>query len=144
MFIFRARPVSIMVMYAVSLHYVWSVILLVDDAALGVTAIDALHRYIPMPWLTWALASVASLALIAMAAQPPWFVVLLLPQQIFLLMSAAGAVEAIWIGQYADGVLRDRTFIAADQFYSILACLGHTVAIVAHASRLGRNNDYSG
>jgi hypothetical protein len=138
MFIFRDRPVSIMVIYAISLHYVWSVILLTDSAALRVTAVDALHRFIPMPWLPMVLAAVASLALIAMAAQPPWFVVLLLPQQILLVMSAAGAVEAIWIAQYADGAIRDRAFIAADQFYSILACIGHTVAITAHASRLGR------
>ncbi len=59
-----------------------------------------------------------------------------MPQQILLMMSAAGAVESMWLGQFADGVLRPHTFIIADQIYSILAAIGHTVAIIMHARRI--------
>ena len=138
MFLFRNRPVSIMVLFAIALHFVWATILSFDDSALGVTAINALHRWIPMPWLVGVIGGAAVLASIAITARPPWFVVLLLPQQILLVMSAAGAIEAIWLAQYADGILRTRAFLAADQFYSILACVGHTIAIVAHTGRITR------
>ncbi len=62
-----------------------------------------------------------------------WVVVLLLPQQILLMMGVSGAIEAIWLSQFADGVLRPRAFIAADQINSVLAAIGHTVAIISHA-----------
>src|SRR5687767_15114475 len=119
MFIFRSRPVSIMVLFAVALHLVWAAILFVDDAALGATALSALHRWIPMPWLTWVILLAALCALLAMGIRYPWVLLLLLPQQVLLIMSASGAVEAIWIAQFADGVVRPRAFLAADQFYSI-------------------------
>lgn len=125
-----------MVLFAVGLHLVWASILFVDDAALGATAVNALHRWIPMPWLTWVILFAALFAVVALAVRPPWFLLLLLPQQILLIMSAAGAVEAIWIAQFADGVIRPRAFLAADQFYSILAAIGHTAAIITHARRV--------
>jgi len=51
------------------------------------------------------------------------------------MMSAAGAIEAIFISQYADGVLRPWAFIAADQVYSIIAALGHTLAMALFVLR---------
>ena len=127
-----------MVLFAIALHFAWALILFIDDSALGATAIHALYRWIPMPWLMLVIVGAAMLALISIVSKPPWFVILLLPQQVLLVMSAAGAVEAIWLAQFADGVVRPRAFLAADQFYSILACIGHTVAIIAHTGRVTR------
>lgn len=135
MITFRDHSVSIMVAYAVALHLAWAVILLFDGSATNATALHALHRYIAMPGLSPVIAGAALVAAYAMWSNSPWTLVLLLPQQILLMMSAAGAVEAIWLSQFADGVIRARAFIAADQLYSVLAAIGHTLAIIAHANR---------
>ena len=130
----RNHYISIMVVYAITLHLVWAFILLFDDAATNATAVHALFRYIhPTLFLSYVIGAAAFAALLALFSEKPWIVILLLPQQILLMMSAAGAIEAIWLAQFADGVIRPRAFIAADQFYSILAAVGHTAAITFHA-----------
>lgn len=130
------RPVSITVLFAITLHLFWASCLLIDLAPLGVNAINALHRFIqPPPLLVATLIGVAVLAGIGIFHRNQWAVLLLIPQQIILFMSAAGALQSAWLGQFADGVLRPHTFIASDQIYSILLALGHTIAIMAHASR---------
>lgn len=135
----KNRFISIMVLYAICLHFSWALILLVDQSAINVTAVNALARYIyPIGLLAWVVAAAAGAALLGLLINSPWIVVLLLPQQILLMMSAAGAIEAIWISQFADGVIRPRGFIAADQLYSVLAAIGHTMAITIHAIRVNR------
>ncbi len=125
-----------MVIYAIALHTLWAAILLFDDAATNATAVHALFRYIHPPiFLSYVIFGAAFLAAIGIFTNKPWIVAMLLPQQILLMMSAAGATEAIWLSQFADGVIRSRAFIAADQLYSILAAIGHTVAITIHALR---------
>lgn len=131
------RPVSIMVMFAIALHLWWVLMILIDQSALNATGLASLHQYVSSPLF---LATILGLsALMAVAAlfvrTPPWILMLLLPQQIILMMSATGAVEAMWLAQFADGVIRPRAFIAADQMYSVLAAIGHTTAIIAHAVR---------
>lgn len=138
---FRTRnlTVSIMVLYAVALHLAWGVFLLIDDVATNATAVHALFRYIHPPELLSAVVVGAAIAaLLAMFSHAPLFVAMLLPQQALLMMSAAGAIEAIWLGQFADGVIRPHAFIAADQFNSVLAAIGHTAAIVLHTIRIVR------
>lgn len=133
------RPISIIVLFAITLHIAWAVIILIDHAAVNATAVNALYRWISPPDLLalWIFVA-AAMAAAGLFTRTPWIVLLLLPQQIFLMMSAAGAVEAIWIAQYADGVIRPRAFLAADQIYSILAAFAHTIAIIAHARRVVR------
>lgn len=130
----RNHYISIMVLYAIALHLTWAFLLLFDDAATMATALNALFRYIHPPiLLSYVVAAAAFAALVALFSDTPWIVILLLPQQILLMMSAAGATEAIWLAQFADGVIRPRAFIAADQLYSVLAAIGHTAAITFHA-----------
>lgn len=132
------RSISIMVLYAISLHLAWAILLLIDESAVNATAVNALFRYVHPPIvLAIAVASAALLALVAMVTRPTWTLVLLLPQQILLMMSAAGAIEAIWSAQFADGVIRSSAFIAADQLYSVLAAIGHTFAIIMQALKRG-------
>lgn len=135
-FPFAARSVSIMVLFAVGLHLVWASILVFDHSATQATAVNALHRFIGNELLlAFTVAFAALVAFYAMLSRSPWTLLLLLPQQILLMMSAAGAVEAIWTAQFADGVIRSRAFIAADQVYSVLAAMGHTAAIIMQARR---------
>ena len=133
MFEFHSKPISLMVLFAIVLHYVWSVALFVDDSALHATALSAIHRWLGLELTVVGVPTAATLAIVAMVIDRPWFVLLLIPQQLLLTMSAAGAIEAIWISQFADGVFRSRGFIVADQCYSIIAAIWHTVAIVCLA-----------
>lgn len=132
--------VSIMVSYAIVMHLVWAVILAFGDPGVtDATALNALSRFIhPIPVLIFSITAAALMAVWGMLTSLPWVVLLLMPQQILLMMSAAGAFEAIWLGQFADGTIRPRDFIAVDQIYSILAAVGHTFAIALHAKRLTR------
>lgn len=130
----RHRFISIMVLYAIALHLTWAGILIVDDVATQATALNAVYRYIdPVPLLIAVLVTAASLALFGLYLSSPVALLLLLPQQLILMMSAAGAFEAMWNMQFADGVIRPVAFIAADQIYSILAAIGHTAALIRHA-----------
>lgn len=141
MLILRGHHISIMVLFAISLHLWWALMILVDQSALNATGLSSLYHYIyPAPLLAWVLVSAAGMAFLGLFVRShPWLVILLIPQQVLLVMSAAGALDAMWLAQFADGVLRPRAFIAADQMYSVLAAIGHTMAIIARA--LDRSND---
>lgn len=138
MIIVRGYSLSIIVFSAVLLHLSWAGILLFDESATNATALNALHRYISLPKLPPIIAGAALCAVAAMLWPSRWTLALLVPQQILLMMSAAGCAEAIWLSQFADGVVRARGFIAADQIYSIIVAIGHTLAIIAHAVRQTR------
>lgn len=134
----KERTVSIMVLYCVILHIFWAVLVALDPSAIGATPVHALYRIIgDTNLLSVALAAVAVMAVIGIYMRAPIVVWFLMPQQFLLLMSASGAISAIWIAQFADGVVRPRAFIAADQIHIVFAAVGHTIAVIAHA----RNRD---
>lgn len=146
MFLFQKRPISIMVLFAITLHLWWAGLLFADKSALGATGVHAIAQYLGssdlLPTIIGGAALMALWGLFA-TTSPFWIVVWLLPQQVLLVASASGAIEAMWLAQFADGVLRPRAFIAADQMYSVLAAVGHTIAIIVHTVRivrLGLNN----
>lgn len=132
------RMVSMMVLCAVAIHLSWAYALALDPSALGATAIHAIYRFVPSrDGVAIVCCLVAMLALIGIFSRSSKTVIwLLIPQQIVLTFSAAGAIEAIYLGQYADGVLRPIGFIFGDQVSSIWMAFWHTMAIVAHAARL--------
>jgi hypothetical protein len=141
MVIFHNRPISIMVLFAITLHLSWARLLLKSDDVLKVNAIHALTQW-PLkyvagsaPALAAVIAGVAILALIGLLMQPPWVVPLLVPQQLLLLFSAGGAINSVFLGHFADGAPYPPDFIEADQMYSILAAAYHTLAIVALGMR---------
>lgn len=140
MLIVHERPISIMVMFAIALHLWWALMIVLDISALHATGLASLYHYIAQPQLLAAVIVGATLmSFAAMVSSARWIVLLFLPQQVLLMMSAAGVVEAIWLAQFADGVMRPRAFIASDQIYSVLAAIGHTTAIVTIAmTRLAR------
>lgn len=131
------RQVSIVILLAIGIHLGWAVLVTINPEAVNATALNAIYRYIPSAsLLVVILVVVAVMALVGILSRRPsrsW--PLLIPQQILLMMSAAGAVEASWLGQFADGILRGHAFIAADQEYSMLAAICHTVAVVMQMRR---------
>jgi hypothetical protein len=127
--------ISLMVLFCVALHLCWAAILLVDTSAIGATPVAALRARIGDTYLVWTLLAAAGLASLALWLRRPWIVLLLLPQQILLAISAEGAASAILLAQFADGVIRPRAFIAADQLYVILAAIGHAAAMLVHTHR---------
>lgn len=130
----KDRPISIMVIYCCILHLEWAALLFIDPAAAGATPVSALHRFVgSIGFLQFTLILASALALTGLSVKSPWGVLYLIPQQCLLMISAVGALRAIYLGQFADGVLRPYAFIAADQLHIVLAALGHATAIIVHA-----------
>lgn len=133
------RSLSIVVALSIAQHLFWVGMILFDLHALNATGLHALYKYIQPPqFLAFTLAISSLSAIVGIMSRLPWLVILLIPQQILLMMSAAGVVEAIYLGQFADGVLRPQAFIASDQIGTILFAIGHTTAMIVHTRRLGR------
>lgn len=108
------------------MHLVWALLLWAHGSELAITATHVVTQLIP----TWQARSVvyAAVALLPLISlRWPGSVaglVSTLPQLLLLMTSGVSALVAISTGQYADGVQRDRTFIAADQsIYLVLAVL---------------------
>jgi hypothetical protein len=123
---------TLMVFYGCLLHLVWAGTLLIENTAMNGTAMHALY-------VMFGSVNILFVALLAVSGCAAWGAIsqwrhamfLVIPQQIFLLVSAAGALEAMWLGQFADGVLRSSAFIVADQIYVVLTAFGHSIAIIS-------------
>ncbi|HZB30741.1 MAG TPA: hypothetical protein VE465_11305 [Streptosporangiaceae bacterium] len=126
----KVRPVAI-IWCAIALHLLWGCLLLINDRALGATA---LHAFGGMPRLITAviLFGVAAMAAVGVVWDGPrtLTLALMLPQQAVLSISAMSAVTAVIDGRYGDGVPRPWYFILADQAPVILTMVLHTIAVV--------------
>lgn len=112
------------------LHLWWGACLLVEPAALWITA---LAKFSPIghvaAGLLMLVASIAAICgLLRMQGGLSGFL-LGLPQQILILLSATSALLAIIRSTFADGVERPQGFIAADQGDIALLALAHTWAL---------------
>lgn len=137
MFSIGNRRVSLLICSAIFLHLFWAAMIALDRAALNANAINALYRYIQSPIVLAGLLVTSSvLAGVALVIRSAWSPLLLIPQQIVLMASASGSIDSIWIGQFADGVIRSSVFIAADQIYAVILAVGHTFAIIMHAAQV--------
>ena len=127
------RPsVPWVVLFAVLLHLVVGVLLVGDASAGNATATHSLLDLYDSPKLVgMALILAALLALVGILRPSSRLtLLLLLPQQFALIVSAGGAVNAMWLSQFADGVMRPRPFIIADQSPVALMAILHTLAII--------------
>ena len=126
---------DIMIVVAIALHVFEAVVFLTTSAAdgsIGMAALLAVFR-------GHFTAAEAMHFACATAALGQWFrsiapfarLCLLIPQQILLLITAFGSVEAILAGSYADGILRSPLFIACDQLPRISLAGLYSVAILA-------------
>ena len=53
-----------------------------------------------------------------------------LPQQFIMLLSSGGAIHAMVVGHFADGIARSNAFLLADQSPTIILVIFHTWAMV--------------
>jgi len=122
-----------MILYSVGLHLMWGITGSLDASAYNSTALSAIYRLCGSlsPVVCFVVAILAILGLNE-SRKPLAGLLLMLPQQTLLLISAFGAAAAIASSHFADGVVRSRAFIAADQIPAILAAVGHTIAIVRY------------
>ena len=130
-----------MVAQAAVLHVSWAVLLLLSPTPLFVTSVHSLGGIGRFP-----LAVVLMAAGVSAFAGLAWDrrtagegrlrvgVLLMLPQQAVLLLSAFGALQAMTRSQFADGVTRPTAFIVADQLYTVLLAAGHTAAVISTQS----------
>jgi hypothetical protein len=123
--------------YAVMLHIVWAVLLMLGHAEiLNITAIHAFTKYIPTQnvyvhaTIFIVVGGAAGIGLLLNIERfDKLALVLLLPQQVLLIISAEGAVSAMINSAFADGVIRPRPFLIADQLPIVLATVLHTMAL---------------
>lgn len=121
-----------MIVYAIVYHVIAGGVLVFSSAPLGVTSISTLHDLLGMPhWLLGVtMAAVGVAALGGLLVEETEGIALFLPQQAMLVVAAAGAVDAMQSGHYADGSARSHLFIIVDQLPVVLAAACHTLAII--------------
>ena len=137
-------PISIIM--AITLHFFWAAGLSSDPSSIGATGPHALVVIATNPHIAAAiLFTVATLATLGtllsaeitrdlcrvIRVSETWVrIFLLLPQQVILWFSLVGAIDAMWLGQFADGVERPHWFLIVDQIPVVLVALGHTAALL--------------
>jgi hypothetical protein len=125
----------LIVWYAIILHWIQGILLVLDDSAGWVTSTSHVREWMHLTpdalgliYIT--VGSFAALSLLLLARFSIWRMVVLVPQQFFLVLAALGAVDAMWNSQFADGVVRSQFFIVADQIPIVIATALHSLALV--------------
>jgi hypothetical protein len=128
---------SISISLAIAMHLVWSVGLVLDGRAINATGLHTMLSITHDPGYAALLFGVVALmALCSMFVRRSWLTVaLLLPQQAALWVSVVGAINAMAIGQFADGISRGHWFLVVDQIPVVLITLGHTAALLLIAEK---------
>lgn len=131
-----------LISYVALIHVAWAGLLVLSPTAGHATTTSALVTKLPLERglvvILLLLASACAFWVLFGHPKPShttaW---LLFPQQVLLLLAAIGAAEAITFSHFADGVVRSRSFIAADQCWVILLCFAHVSAYLRwHAGSL--------
>lgn len=124
------RTHTIIVWYVIILHWLWGSLLLASSAPLSITAIFtvvrlglASFREVGVLYLSASL-----LAWLGLFMSPGIGSLFLLPQFTLLGCSAYGAIRAMVLGTFADGVIRSHTFLMADQAPSVIIFLFYFVS----------------
>jgi len=124
------RHPYLIILYAVLLHLTWCAALLYDSAAGRATAVHTLLDYVSptvAAGIYFAVAGCALLGFFCRRVATPYY---LLPQQAIMMISAGGALQAMWLGQFADGVQRSHAFLVADQAPAVIGAFLHSLAIL--------------
>lgn len=125
------QPKVSILWFTILLHTIWGILLFTSDAPLRITAI---HTVVRMGLVSAQEAgtlylSVALLAVMSLFVPGKIAALYLAPQNILLALSAFGATRAMFLGQFADGIIRDPAFIVTDQMPAILLFGLHTVVM---------------
>ncbi len=118
------------ILIAITQEYIWAAAVMWDPLAVHVTAVAILAQFMPPRIIVAVLIFVSTLAACSFMMKRRMNNLLgLVPQQFMLYLSAGGSAQAIWFGQFADGVERSQAFLLADQCSSILVAFFHTWAM---------------
>lgn len=134
---------------AIVWHILCAAALYIEPAAINATALFTMlivvrdiTGSVDLHLSAFVFAAVALLAFVGMfVSDPYWRIGLIIWQHIILWVSATGALHAMYIGQFADGVTRPRGFLIVDQSPVVLIALAHAVAICIIASEGRPVND---
>lgn len=134
------RLLFLPVPYAMSLHVFWALLLLVWPVAARATPLHGV-LLLPLPRLAivalMLMASALAFHVLFLEPEPSRYAGLkLAPQALIVALAALAASNAIWTGHYADGVIRHRAFIAADQMHPILLFAFHQIAFGSYLEPL--------
>lgn len=116
--------------YAIAVHIVWGIVILLQGAQN--TAPTWLLSQLLGAYSGWSYlaAGVAALGAAFVVKDRMVGLVMCLPQQMLLLLSAGGSLDCVLRGAYADGVPRPWQFILVDQSPNILVALFHSIALL--------------
>ncbi len=124
-----------MILFATLIHYIWGIVTILPpgEQTTGTSSVKALFGGddVTVGVIFLIAAFCASIALCHTFERTWLNVLLVMPQQLLLLVSSIGAIECVWAGQFADGIVRSHEFILEDQAPIIILCYLHAVAIIA-------------
>ena len=122
------------ILFAITQQLIVGLSLLADRESHFATSVHILHmtsQMMPHLALPLILMTGAAMAVSGFFARRKVNTLLLLiPQQLLLWLSAGGAFQAIWLGHFADGVQRSHAFILVDQCPTILIAIFHSWAML--------------
>ncbi len=129
---------AVMIIYASVLHTSWALLGFIDISAAQSTALAGIVSVFGYTWAPYVLVGVGLLATNALYFRSRNFrLMLMIPQQIVMFISAYSSGLAVWFGQYADGTSRPWAFILADQLPALIAAVCYSVAIVLNCNSGG-------
>ena len=127
----------IIILYCIFLHILWGVLLVVDYTSGNITTLyDLTHLFgHALPYILIGVASLAAYPLF-FSMGLVWSIIMIIPQQLILMISAMTAINAMICGCFADGVIRSHLFLVSDQGTFVLAAIFHTLALIGSYVRL--------
>jgi len=128
-FVTRYRE-PLIIWYAILLHTLWAIDMYLDPSSGLATAPYAIKILFGVN--TPHLLFIGCVCAFTGMAAPNRIVsvLLIIPQYTLLFISAVGALKAIDLGHFADGVARSRMFIATDQEPAIIIIVLYTIAVI--------------
>ena len=118
-------------------HILSGVAVLIDPAALNVTALSGLHQIsewfdLGHRWAAWLLLAAGSTAILGAVKWHHW--IFFIPQQLLLLLMIGTITIAITTGQYPDGYIPTGRgwFIEADQAWAWILGISHSIWLTAY------------
>ncbi|TAL08207.1 MAG: hypothetical protein EPO02_13550 [Nitrospirae bacterium] len=129
---------------ASTLHLFWAGLLIFDTAPERVTGLNLLHQVFPNRQLLIIVLISFSILAIRAVYRPDGVksLMMILPQQFLLVIAAIAVIQTIALGHFADGVMRPRTFLAADKASVVLIALFHSFVLLNFHKMKG-NHDIS-
>jgi hypothetical protein len=126
-----------------TMYFIWGLLLLLGQDIADITPLAATLRleaysalYIPPGSL---MVSTSILAYTRTIWRSKWDFLWLIPQQIFLLLSALSAISSSFNWHYPDGTFKPGVFIFADQLPMMLLAVVYTFVITRHYGQTNGN-----